>query len=395
MARLLIENIRLVQEAGDLMAGSILIDDEKIAAVSPEPFIAYTGKRFDGGGSVALPGFIDIHIHGARGADFMDDDSAAVQAIAAALPAEGTTSFLSTTLTHSPERIAKAICHGRKFMNGQSKVGAEMLGFHLEGPFIHPAQAGAQPSGYIREPSMELLQEWFGETLDDLKIITMAPEQDFEFGVIRELAERGVIVSAGHTTADYDTITRAQAAGLSHLTHYGNAMRGLHHREIGVVGAGMLNRNLFCEVIADKIHLSSAMLKLMLQVIGSERLLLITDSMRAKGLPEGTYTLGDQQVTVAGQEAVLSDGTLAGSVLAMNQGLRHLQQAAAISWTDAIALSSGNAAKRLGVWQRKGSIDTGKDADIVLVTEDFSVRHTFCRGRMNFTNDPNKNVPMD
>lgn len=395
MTRTLIENIRFVQNNGELADGSILIEDGTIAAVSIEPLTDYTGNRFDGGGSVALPGFIDIHIHGARGADFMDDDDTAAGRIAAALPAEGTTSFLATTLTHSPERILTAIRHGRHFMHETGANGAEMLGFHLEGPFIHPAQAGAQPSAYICEPSMDQLHGWFGETLGDLKIITMAPEQDHGFGVIRELAKRGVIVSAGHTTADYAKVTAAQAAGLTHLTHFANAMRGLHHREIGVVGAGMLNRELFCEIIADGIHLSSDMLKLVLQVVGPERLLLITDSMRAKGLPDGSYTLGDQQVTVSGKEAVLTDGTLAGSVLKMNEGLRQLQLAADLSWRDAIKMSSENAARRLGVWDRKGSLDIGKDADIVLVTEDFSILHTFCRGRMSFNHDQIKDVSLD
>ncbi|MFD1030138.1 N-acetylglucosamine-6-phosphate deacetylase [Metaplanococcus flavidus] len=395
MTRTLIENIRLVQNDGSLAEGSVLIEDGRIAAMSAEPLTDYTGDRFDGGGSVAMPGFIDIHIHGALGADFMDDDSAAAGTIAAALPAEGTTSFLATTLTHSPERISQAIRHGRNFMTGKEKAGAEMLGFHLEGPFIHPNQAGAQPAAYICEPSMAQLQGWFGNNLDDLKIITMAPEQDVEFKVIRELSERGVIVSAGHTTADYATIKRAQEAGLTHLTHFANAMRGLHHREIGVVGAGMLNRELFCEIIADGIHLAPDMLKLVLQVIGPERLLLITDSMRAKGLPDGSYTLGDQEVTVSGQEAVLADGTLAGSVLKMNEGVRQLKVAADISWADAIALSSGNAAQRFGISDRKGSLEHGKDADIVLVTEDFSVRHTFCRGRMSFAHDQIEDVPVD
>ncbi|QHJ69161.1 N-acetylglucosamine-6-phosphate deacetylase [Planococcus halotolerans] len=387
MSRMLIKNIRLVQPEGELADGTILIENGRIISASTEPIDDWSGECFDGGGSVALPGFIDIHIHGAAGADFMDDDSTAAGKVAAALPAEGTTSFLATTLTQSPERISSSIHYGRTYMKGSGEGAAEMLGFHLEGPFIHPDQAGAQPSAYICEPSMDQMYEWFGDTLADLKIITMAPEQDKNFKITHELNERGVIVSAGHTTADYKTLSEAQAAGLSHLTHYGNAMRGLHHREIGVVGAGMLNKELFCEIIADGIHLSPDMLKLVVQVIGPERLLLITDSMRAKGLPDGSYTLGDQKVTVSGNEAILADGTLAGSMLKMNEGLRQLKDIADITWTDAIALSSGNAARRLGVFDRKGSIERGKDADIVLVTEDFNVQYTFCRGKMSFAHD--------
>lgn len=390
MNSMLIHNIRIALPNGQLMTGEILMADGKIIQVSELPIDGFLGARFDGESCMALPGFIDLHIHGAIGADFMDGDKRAFETIASYLPQEGTTSFLATTLTQSVQNIQRAVSSGERFMAGDSSIpakGAEMLGFHLEGPFIHPDQAGAQPLEFIREPSTNLLHGWFGERLEHLKVVTLAPEKDLDFKVIHYLTEQGVISSAGHTTATHEEIEQATQHGLSHLTHFCNAMSGLHHREIGVVGAGLLNDQLFCEVIADGIHISDDMLKLMLKVIGSERIILITDSMRAKGLSDGTYTLADQQVEVIGARATLANGTLAGSVLKMNDGMKKLQSLAHVSMKDIMNMTSVNAAKRLDVYERKGSIEVGKDADIVLVDDQFDVHSTFCMGRMSYARD--------
>lgn len=390
MTAMLIQNIRIALPKGQLMTGEILMDDGKIVQISDQPIDSWSGARFDGEGSIALPGFIDHHIHGAMGADFMDGDEQAFTTIASYLPREGTTSFLATTLTQSAKNIQRAVDCGERFMsvkNARSANGAEMLGFHLEGPFIHPDQAGAQPLEFIREPSTDLVQEWFGKDLEHLKVVTMAPETDKDFNLIQYLTEHGVISSAGHTTATYAQIEQATHFGLRHLTHFCNAMTGLHHREIGVVGAGLLNDQLFCEVIADGIHISDDMLKLMLKVIGSDRIVLITDSMRAKGLTDGTYTLADQQVEVVGAKATLANGTLAGSVLKMNDGIKKIQSLADVSLHDMMKMTSINAAQRLGVYDRKGSIDIGKDADIVLLDDQFDVHSTFCMGRMSYACD--------
>lgn len=262
-----------------------------------------------------------------------------------------------------------------------------MLGFHLEGPFIHPDYAGAQPREYIQAPSADLLVEWFGEELRDLRIVTLAPELEGGVELVRLLSSKGIIPSAGHSSASFQEIQQAADAGLSHLTHFANAMTGLHHREVGAVGAGMLDERLFCEIIADGVHLSEEMLQLLTRVIGFDRLLLITDSMRAKNLPDGSYILGDQQVEVTGKKAVLADGKLAGSVLKMNKGLQLLRQTTGISWRDAIRITSENAAARLGISDRKGSLESGRDADIVLLDDMGNVKFTFCRGRLGFAHD--------
>ncbi|MFJ5771876.1 N-acetylglucosamine-6-phosphate deacetylase [Psychrobacillus sp. NPDC093180] len=388
MSDYILQNIRICLEDGQVKWGEILIQEGKIALISEQSIENSIATRFDGKGFLALPGFIDIHIHGAVGADFMDGEEQATKEIAAYLPQEGTTSFLATTLTHSPQQIQKCVEVNSRFLSGLEEYeGAEMLGFHLEGPFIHPDQSGAQPLQYIRKPSIELVKEWFGEQLNYLKIVTLAPELDSNFEMIQFLTKKEVISSAGHTTGTFADIAEATRHGLTHLTHFTNAMTGLHHREIGVVGAGFLNNQLFCEVIADGIHLSDDMLKLIVQVIGSDRLILITDSMRAKGLPSGNYMLADQKVQVIGSKATLENGTLAGSVLKMNDALKKIQSLTEIPVLDLAKMTSMNAAERLGVYDRKGSLTVGKDADIVLLSKEFDVRYTFCKGRLSYSHD--------
>ncbi len=387
MSDYLIQNVKICIEDGQIIDGEILISNGIIQEISQTKILTSVRNRIDGEGLLAIPGFIDIHIHGAVGADFMDCETEASKRIATYLPSEGTTSYLATTLTHSPERIREAIQVNREMMDEEIRNGAEMLGFHLEGPFIHPEQAGAQPLPFIRKPSITLLKDWFGEQLTNLKVITLAPELDNEYEMIQLLAGRNVIISAGHSKATFEELKGAIKHGLSHLTHYTNAMTGLHHREIGIVGAGLLQDELFCELIADGVHLSEDMLLLLIKIIGPERLILITDSMRAKGLSDGIYTLADQQVRVLGSKATLENGTLAGSVLKMNEAVARMKRLSSWSVQDLVKISSGNAAKRLGVYDRKGSITVGKDADIVLVNDSFDVCYTFCKGGLSYSYD--------
>lgn len=387
MNNYLIRNVQICLEDGRLIKGGLLIKDGKIVSISEDISENFKGEVFDGKGFFALPGFIDIHIHGAVGADFMDADLEATKKIAAYLPQEGTTSFLATTITHSPERIKQAIDVNTSFLSKDNVSGAEMLGFHLEGPFIHPEQAGAQPIQHIHKPSVTWLENWFGKELPHLKVVTFAPELDESFKMLQFLNDHGVISSAGHSKASYQEIEDAVQNGLTHLTHFTNAMTGLHHREIGMVGAGFMNERLFCEIIADGIHLSDDMLQLVVKVIGADRIILITDSMRAKGLPGGSYTLGDQEVTVIGRTATLKNGTLAGSVLKMDEGLKKIRDLTNLSLHDLMKITSTNAARRLGVEDRKGSLAVGKDADVVLLNESLEVQYTFCRGRMSYANE--------
>lgn len=382
MYKILIRNIRIPNREQCVTIG---IDGDKIRAIEEQ--IEGNGDTLviDGSNLIGLPGFIDVHIHGANLADFMDGEVQAVKRIAHYLPKEGTTSFLATTITQSSDSIMGAIDAAKTYIqSNEADKGAQILGFHLEGPFINEQLAGAQPREYICKPSISKLEQWFGDQLSRLKIITLAPEMDTNNDVIRHVVSKGVIASAGHTNATYVNIREAMNAGLTHLTHYCNAMSGLHHREIGVVGAAILEKELYCEVIADGIHLADEMMQLIYKTIGSERILLITDSIRAKGMGDGEYQLGGQLVHVVGHEARLEDGTLAGSVLRMNDALKIMQRVTGATLEELAQMSSTNAAQRLGIAHRKGSIEAGMDADIVLLDENWQVKYTIIAGKIVF-----------
>lgn len=396
MTTTVLQNLRIVLESGEIQEGHLVLVDGKIEKILDLHEQVSEEEIIDGVGAFAFPGFIDCHIHGAAGFDFMDPEPEAGQCIAQAIPAEGTTSYLATTMTQTSERITRAIVNGKQRMEQQQIFdgSAEMLGFHLEGPFIHPSQCGAQPVEAICDPEMARIHHWFDGDLSLLKIVSLAPEVPGALKLIEELSIKGIISSAAHTTATYEQIKQAQSKGLHHLTHFTNAMTGLHHREIGVVGAGLLDEELYLEVIADGIHMHPDMLTLLLKVVGSRRILLITDSMRAKGKSDGTYDLGGQQVTVIGNRAELANGTLAGSVLKMNEAVQLLNQLTSITPLDIMRMTSMNAALRLGVFDRKGSLTVGKDADIVLLRDDYSVQDTFCRGR-RWGSDSNTSISLD
>lgn len=381
-----IRNSKIACEDGTIIEGEMLVENGVITKISRSPITGVKGESLDAQGFLALPGFIDIHVHGAEGADFMDGTDLAFKTISSALLKEGTTSFLATTLTQTDNDIVQTIATGRRFMQ-EHLPNAEMLGIHLEGPFIHVEQAGAQPREFIRKPSTDLVERWFADGFEILKVVTLAPELDEQYALTSFLAEKAVIVSAGHTKATCGDIQQAIQKGLTHLTHFGNAMTGLHHREIGVVGAGFLFDQLTCEIIADGVHTSTEMLQLLFKTMGSERIVLITDSMRAKGLMDGEYTLGGQEVAVQGIKATLKDGTLAGSVLRMDNALRNMFEVTSCSVQDLVNMTSANAAKRLGVFDRKGSLAVGKDADIVLLDHDLQVHMTICRGAIGYKQD--------
>lgn len=382
MYKILIRNIRIPNWEKCVTIG---IDGDKICAIEEQIEGNDDTLVIDGANLIGLPGFIDVHIHGANMADFMDGEVQAVKQIAHYLPKEGTTSFLATTLTQSSDSIMRAIEAAKTYIqSNDADQGAQILGFHLEGPFINEQLAGAQPQQYICKPSISKLEQWFGGQLSRLKIITLAPEMDTNNDVIRHVVSKGVIASAGHTNATYANIREAMNAGLTHLTHYSNAMSGLHHREVGVVGAAILEKELYCEVIADGIHLADEMLQLIYKTIGPERILLITDSIRAKGMGDGEYQLGGQLVHVVGHEARLEDGTLAGSVLRMNDALKTMRRVTGATLEELAQMSSTNAAQRLGIAHLKGSIEAGMDADIVLLDENWQVKYTIIAGEIVF-----------
>ncbi|WP_281658365.1 N-acetylglucosamine-6-phosphate deacetylase [Halobacillus sp. Cin3] len=384
MNEMVIINVDIVSTDCTITSGSVRIQEGKIAEVSTGT-LKSSGTVVDGKGRKMMPGFIDVHIHGAAGHDVMDATPEALHGMSVQLPGEGTTSFLATTMTQSRENITKAIKNAGSFKESQvSGEGAEMLGIHLEGPFISEKKAGAQHPDHIIKPSVELFQEWQQESRGHIKLVTVAPETEGASAFIEEVSRTGVVCSLGHSDARFDQVTEAVERGARHVTHLYNQMSGLHHREPGLVGAAFMNDHLLVEMIVDHIHVHPDAVKLAYQNIGSGRSILITDAMRAKCLPPGTYDLGGQDVFVENNEARLSDGTLAGSILTLEEAAKKMKQDAGLSWQELVSITSWNAAVQLGVENRKGSIEQGKDADLVLVDEQGNVTLTMCRGTISY-----------
>ncbi len=332
-----------------------------------------------------VPGFIDQHIHGAGGADAMDGSITALSTIANTLAKEGTTAFLATTMTQSKENIIKAMSAVKEYKSLNKTDGAEILGIHLEGPFISEKHIGAQPLEFVQKPTAEIFDEYNKASGNNIKIISLAPEVSGANQLISHLNDIGINASAGHTDAGYNDIEKAIDCGLKGVTHTYNAQKGLHHREIGTVGSAMLFDNLYAEGICDCIHLSIPAIKLLIKNKPHDKFTLITDSMRAKGLNDGISELGGQKVIVKNGEARLENGALAGSVLKMNDAIKNLVTKCGVEFTDAVDFATVNPAKNLGIEKLYGSIEVGKKANFTLLDNDFSVRLTVRDGEIIYS----------
>lgn len=385
---ILITNASIYTESGLVENAYIKLSDGFISDVgSLEDLSSHEGfERVDlPNKHKIIPGMIDVHIHGVNGADTMDANTNALQTMVTALPREGTTSFLATTITQNIDAIEKALANvGNYITNHQQPGQSEIIGIHLEGPFINKSKAGAQPIKHITDPNLDLFKRWQAISNNKIKLVTLAPEQPGATDLIKYLKTNQIIASIGHSDATFEQVESAIKDGLSHVTHLYNQMRELHHREPGVVGAALLKDELMVEIISDGIHSRQEAVNLAYRSKTSERLVLITDAMRAKCLKSGTYDLGGQQVTVKNGRAFLEDGTLAGSVLTMGQAFKNIIEFTNCQMNAAIAMSSSNPAKELGIYDRKGSITIGKDADIVVLDDNDDVMMTFCRGQLAF-----------
>jgi len=392
MKDLLLLNARVLTEEGLIDKGFIYIKDGKIAETGQASALPAEYRHAEvielPVNSTVVPGFIDVHIHGAGGADTMDATTEALNTMASILPQEGTTSFLATTITQDKDEILKALRNAADYISNHNHSGkAEILGVHLEGPFINESRKGAQPADHIIAPDVELFAKMQEAAGNHIRLVTLAPEKENGYEFITYLAENGVIASVGHSDATYGQMAEAVKAGATHVTHLFNGMRGMHHRDPGVAGAALLFDELKIEIIADGIHVVPEMIDLSLRAKGTDGVILITDSMRAKCLKNGMYDLGGQEVSVANGKALLADGTLAGSILKMKDSLKNMMVFSRISIEEAVKLASENPAKQLKIFDRKGSIAEGKDADLVVLDEHFDVSMAFCRGVNSFKRD--------
>lgn len=327
-----------------------------------------------------LPGFIDMHIHGSNGADVMDATPEALQTIADSIFKNGTTGFLASTMTEIVERIEAALINVHEFfiLQKQSfpKNTAQLLGIHLEGPFLAKSHMGAQQGDLILPPDIKLFNHWQKLSGDLIKMVTVAPEMEGGMEFVRELHRQGVIVSFGHSGANYQECNESINAGVTHATHLFNAMRGIHHREPGAVTALLLRDEVYAELIADGHHLADPILQLSYDLKTADKLVLVTDSIRAQCCPDGISELGGQTVIVKNGTARLENGALAGSIITLPQALQHMMHATDCSWLDICKMVSTNPAKQLKLTQA-GAIKIGNDANFALLDKNGKCVKTF------------------
>ncbi|ADU31937.1 N-acetylglucosamine-6-phosphate deacetylase [Evansella cellulosilytica] len=381
---LFIKNIQIYMETSTVPDGCLLIKNNQIERIGMSNDFTNMEEveTIDGQGLHAIPGFIDGHIHGVNGTDVMDGTPEALANMCETLPKEGTTSFLATTITQSTENIEKALKNVARYENKSGT--AELIGVHLEGPYIEKKKAGAQPPMYTVPPNILQFKHWQALSGNAIKTVTMAPEKDTDGSFIQYLYEQGINVSAGHTEAGIADMKKALKHGVKQVTHLCNAMTGLHHRDIGVVGAAFLFDELKCELIVDGYHVSKDMVHLIYKNVGVDRIMLVTDSIRAKCMQPGKYELGGQQVVVDDEVAALADGRLAGSILKLIDGAKNMVEYSGASIEELVKMTALNPAKQLNIFDRKGSLAVGKDADILLIDDDLALKYTICRGKVAF-----------
>ncbi|MBQ3240358.1 MAG: N-acetylglucosamine-6-phosphate deacetylase [Akkermansia sp.] len=375
----LITNAHIISPGIDIVGGSVLIDGKRIAAVLMPGETAEADTVIDAGGNMLMPGFIDIHSHGAGGCDTCDCKVESIRTIADYKMKEGVTTWLPTTLTLGTNTLAD-VCRCVKEY-AESPNGSKTPGVHLEGPYINPRQCGAQNPAFVREADYEEVS-----MLNDIypvKLISMAPEMPGAVDFIAKASAAGITCSAGHSAAGYADFMKAKAAGLKHLTHFCNQMSPQHHREIGLVGAGMLDQDILIEVICDKIHLCADMLKLTFQNKNISQMIMVTDSLACSWMPDGPGQLGGLPIIVKGGVARLESGNLAGSTLRYAKGLRNVQELTGKPLSELVKATSYNQARSLGLYDL-GKIEPGYTADLVLLDGEYDVLKTIIDGELRY-----------
>ena len=375
----LITNAHIISPGIDIIGGSVLIDGKRIAAVLTPGETAEADKVLDAGGNMLMPGSIDIHSHGAGGCDTCDCKVESIRTIADCKMKEGVTTWLPTTLTLGTNTLAD-VCRCVKEY-AESPNGSKTPGVHLEGPYINPRQCGAQNPAFVREADYEEVS-----MLNDIypvKLISMAPEMPGAVDFIAKASAAGITCSAGHSAAGYADFMKAKAAGLKHLTHFCNQMSPQHHREIGLVGAGMLDQDILIEVICDKIHLCADMLKLTFQNKDISQMIMVTDSLACSWMPDGPGQLGGLPIIVKGGVARLESGNLAGSTLRYAKGLRNVQELTGKPLSELVKATSWNQARSLGLHDL-GKIEPGYTADLVLLDGEYDILKTIIDGEVKY-----------
>ena len=388
--RILIKDVQIIGTKNPLIKGWILVSSGKIeqfGANDPSAGLEQSGVDvIDGGGYTIVPGFIDLHTHGAMGHEFMEPDVEAWQALSRYYAAHGTTGVLATGWTASAHDLAQLIETAGKVMGREE--GARILGVHLEGPFLNRARSGAQNPALIRTAVKDEVIPYLESGI--VRLVALAPEIGENHWLIEECVKRGITVSAGHTDASYADMLEATRMGVTQVTHCFNAMRPLDHRLPGTVGAALTLDELKCELIADNVHVHPAVMKLLARAKGMSGVILITDSIRAAGMPDGEWMLEGQKIFVRNGEARTADGTLAGSTLSLEKGMANFIAATHEPLDRTWVCATLNPAKAIHLEDSKGSIEPGKDADLVLLDRKFEVEMSMVGGRVVYR----RNTPL-
>ncbi|WP_338972609.1 N-acetylglucosamine-6-phosphate deacetylase [Fusobacterium vincentii] len=385
MEKILLKNAKLVLE-NKLINGSILIFENKIEKIfiGNDNLSEFTfDEVINLEGKYLGPAFIDIHIHGADGADVMDSSEEALRKISSYLVKEGTANFLATTLTSTKE-ILKDVLKVVANLQNKDIEGANIFGAQMEGPYFSPVCKGAQNDKYMKSARISEIEEYLSVKEGLVKLFSISPHNQENLEAIKYLVDKGVITSVGHSAASYEDVMRAVDFGLSHATHTFNGMKEFAHREPGVVGAVFNSDNIMAEILFDKIHVHPEAVRTLIKIKGVDKIVCITDSMSATGLAEGQYKLGELDVNVKdGQARLVSNNALAGSVLRMDIAFKNLIELG-YSITDAFKMTSTNAAKEFKL--NTGILKEGKDADLVVLDKDYKVCMTMVKGKIKFTN---------
>lgn len=357
--------------------GFVRFNKRILATGKMEDFVqeAYD-ELIDISGEIIVPGFIDVHSHGGYGIDNMDADPEKINHMIQQMYQEGITSYFATTMTQSYENIEASL----RGIAKAAETNPVIQGIHVEGPFISAVFKGAQPEEYIRIPDANTMKKWDEISDGRIRLVTYAPETSDASEFEKTCQENNIVLSAGHTNATREQMKQSKA---KHITHLYNAQRGLHHREPGVTGHAFLDKDTYVEVIADGFHIHPEMIKMAYMMKGPDRVEIITDAMRAKGMPDGESELGGQKVVVKDKQARLESGNLAGSVLEFQDAFKNIMTFTGCSVEDAVKMSSVNQAREFGLTQ-KGALSQGKDADMVVLNQDFNVQQTVSYGKIVF-----------
>ncbi len=379
----LIENGDIYTPYSIIENGKVLIKGHKIAKILKKEESLTAAEEIaahviDAQGGVVIPGFIDLHIHGGAGADTTDETPESIDKIVKFHLDNGTTGMLLSTMSGSPFADLK---RQLGVIQSSMDIHESVIGIHLEGPYLNPLYCGMYPPATLRKPDIDEFKELIDLSYNNIRMLTIAPELEGAFDLIRYCSQNAIVASMGHSEADYETIRKAITFGLSHVTHVCNAMKPLHHRQPGALGASLMDNRLSVQVICDGIHLHPLIVKMIMRLKGSRNVCLITDAMRAAGMPEGDYMLGKfENVHFQNGFVTSDDGALASTALTMLQSFRNILAFGDISFSQAINTVSTTPAHVLGLGNYIGSIDVGYDADILILDRDLNIQHTLLKG---------------